>query len=131
MEWVDPASFQHSIDVFFEISKLGFEEVVDGAIKPFGFWSKRNLIYARTVWRELWNCFVFEDSSKLSVFEGDRSRSSDDCGCGFHRNIVRGEVRIEVNYSGESFFVASDIGNCEKKEFILLWSDSSDRKDSR
>jgi len=117
----------------FEMSKFCFGEVVDRAIERFESRREENLvIYAGMAWRELWNFVVFEDISKIDVFEGDRSGSSSGCGCGFGRNIVnRGEIGIELNRSGESFLVASDISNCEKKEFIPLRINSLDRKDLR
>ena len=89
------------------------------------------MIYAGPVRKECWDLFVFKDIGKLSVFNGDRSRSSD-CGYGFERNVVvvGGKVRVEVNHGGEGFLVASDIGNREKKEFVTLRIDSSGRKDS-
>ena len=127
---MDPASFQHSIDVFVEISKFGFGEVVDRAVKRFGSRRKRDfMIYAGTMWRELRDFFVFEDICKLGVFERDRSRSSG--GCGYGRDVVRGEVGIKVNGGSEGFLVASDVGNREKKEFVALWINLTGRKDSR
>ena len=87
------------------------------------------MIYAGAMWRELRDFFVFQDIGKLGVFERDRSRGSG--GCGYGRGVVRGEVRIKVNGGGEGFFVASDVGNREKKEFVALWIDLMGRKDSR
>ena len=89
------------------------------------------MIYAGAMWRELRDFFVFEDISELSVFERDRSGSSGGCGDRFGRNVVGGEVGIKVNGGGEGFLVASDIGDREKKEFIVLWIDLTGRKDSR
>jgi len=86
------------------------------------------VIYTGTMWKELWDFFVFEDTCKLSVFERDRSRGS---GCGYGRDVVRGKVEIEVNRGGERFLVASDVGNRKKKEFVALLIDLMDRKDSR
>jgi len=86
------------------------------------------VIYAGVMWRELRDFFVFEDIGKLSVFERDRSRGSGGCGC---RGNIVGIVEIQVNRGGEGFLVASDIGNCEKKEFVALWIDLTGRKDSR
>ena len=90
------------------------------------------MIYTGAMWRELRDFFIFEDVGKLGVFEGDRGRSS---GCnsryGFERDVVRGEVGIEVNRGGESFLVASNVGNREKKEFVVLRVDLMGRKDSR
>ena len=90
------------------------------------------MIYAGMMWRELRDFFVFEDISELGVFEGDKSSGgSGSCGYGFGRNIIRGEVRIEVNRSGEGFFIASDISDREEKEFIALWINLLSGKDSR
>ena len=91
------------------------------------------MIYARTMQRELWNFFVFEDISELSIFEGDRSSSSSGgWRYGFSRNVVtRGKIGTEVNRGSEGFLVASDVGNHEKKELIALRVDSSGRKDFR
>jgi len=90
------------------------------------------VIYTGAMWRELRDFFIFEDVGKLGVFEGDRGRSS---GCnsryGFERDVVRGEVGIEVNRGGEGFLVTRDVGNHKKKEFIALWVDLTGRKDSR
>ena len=128
---MDPASFQHSINVFFEITKLGFGQVVDGAIKEVRSRSKRSLvIYAGAMWRKFGDFFVFEDIGELSIFEGDRSRSGGR-GYRFGRDVVRSKVRIEVNRSSEGFFVASNICDREKEELVTLWIDLSDRKDSR
>ena len=119
--WADPASFQHSINVFLEISKFCFGEVVDGAVERFGSRSKRNfIIYAGAMWRELRDFFIFEDISELGVFERDWCGSSGSYGDGFGGNVVGGEVGIKVNRGGEGFLVASDVGNYEKKEFVAL-----------
>jgi len=112
----------------------------------FGSRSKRDFaIYAGSMRRELRDFFVFEDIGKLGVFggnrsrnsgsngrygfEGNRSRSSGGCGCG--RNVVRGSIRIEVDRGGESFLVASNVSDCEKEKFVVLWIDLTGRKDSR
>ena len=129
---MDPASFQHSIDVFLEISKFGFGEVVDGAIERFGSGSKRDfVIYAGAMWRELRDFFVFEDIGELGIFKWDRSRGSGGCGDGFGGNVVGGDVGIKVNGGSESFLVANNVGNREKKEFIALWIDLTGKKDLR
>jgi len=50
---VDPASFQHSIDIFLEVSKFCFREVVDGAVEWLGSRRERHfVIYAGPVRRE-------------------------------------------------------------------------------
>ena len=89
------------------------------------------MIYAGAMWRELRDFFVFEDIGELGVFERDRSRSSSGCGDRFRGNVVGGDVAIKVNGSGESFLIAGDVGNREKKEFITLWIDLMGREDSR
>ena len=118
---MDPASFQHSINVFIEVSRLSFREVVNEAIEQFGSRSKRSfVIYAGTMWRELCDFFIFENIGELSLFNRNRSRSSSGCGYGFRKNVVWHEIRIEVNRSGEGFLVASDIGNHKEKEFVTF-----------
>ena len=89
------------------------------------------MIYAGAMWRELRDFFVFEDIGKLGVFERDRSRGSGGCRDGFGGNAVGGDVGIKVNGGGESFLVAGDVGNREKKEFVALRIDLTGRKDSR
>jgi len=77
------------------------------------------MIYTGATWWKLRDLFVFEDICKLGVFEGNRTRGSGDCRYGFGGSVV-GDVGIKVNRGGEGFLVASDISNCEKKEFIAL-----------
>jgi len=80
--------------------------------------------------RELRDFFVFEDISELGIFERDWCGSSGGCGDGFGGNVVGGEVGIKVNRSSEGFPVASDVGDREKKEFVMLWIDLMGTKDS-
>ena len=93
--WADPTSFKHAINVFLEIIKLSFREIVYRAIERFETRRQWDLmIYTGTVKRELWNFFVFEDIRKLSIFKRNRSRIGG--GYGYRiRDKSRNSIRLK------------------------------------
>ena len=97
------------------------------------------MINTRTVWRKVWDFFLFENVSIFGVFDRNGyGNGREDVGVGVGIGIgtgieigieigIENGIGVEIEGSGDGFLVSCNINNRECKELIPLGIEMTSR----